>query len=291
MGVPGPDDVAGLLPGPGSVVRARASDVRLFGAAGYALLLQVAHPTVAAGVRDHSSYRTDPWGRLLRTVDFVNLLVYGSARDAAALGQGLRRMHAGIRGVDPAGRPYRALEPTAYAWVHASLADTIVRGTRFFGRRLDPQEEDRFWEEWRDLGLLLGVRDRDLPATWRDYRAYLRRTIDEVLQYNDVVRDVVATASRPVQHLPWPLAGRVVGAAGRPVGLYGRLLTVGMMPAALRDKLGLRLSAPEQAAFAALAAANRAATPVLPAPLRRIGPVALRLRRPVIERGPFAAAS
>ena len=59
------------------------SDARTFTGAGAALLLQVAHPTVAAGVREHSNFERDPWGRLWRTLDFVNVFVYGSPADAA----------------------------------------------------------------------------------------------------------------------------------------------------------------------------------------------------------------
>ena len=33
---------------------------------GRALLMQVAHPLVAAGVAEHSGYREDPWKRLER---------------------------------------------------------------------------------------------------------------------------------------------------------------------------------------------------------------------------------
>ena len=36
----------------------------LLGAGPRALLLQIAHPLVAAGVADHCDFRTDPWRRL-----------------------------------------------------------------------------------------------------------------------------------------------------------------------------------------------------------------------------------
>ena len=52
---------------------------------GRALLLQVAHPLVAAGVSQHSNYREDPFGRLYRTLDTVTTIVFGSASDAKAV--------------------------------------------------------------------------------------------------------------------------------------------------------------------------------------------------------------
>ena len=73
-----------LAPHPGTVAWRRASDARLLLAAGYALLLQVSHPTVGAGVSEHSQFRRDPWGRLLRTLDYTYTMVYGGPRAAAS---------------------------------------------------------------------------------------------------------------------------------------------------------------------------------------------------------------
>src|SRR5580698_10847417 len=87
--------------------------------AGRALLLQTMHPVVGAGVRDHSDYRTDPWGRLDRTITSLQIQMFGGQRavDEAAR---LREMHKAIRGVGFAGEHYSALQPQAYAWVHLS---------------------------------------------------------------------------------------------------------------------------------------------------------------------------
>jgi len=97
--LPSEHEVPQLVPGPGSVTWRRATDARTFLAAGYALLLQVAHPTVGAGVRDHSDYREDPWGRLLRTLDFTNALIYAEPPLAAAVARGVRARHRRIRGL------------------------------------------------------------------------------------------------------------------------------------------------------------------------------------------------
>src|SRR5437764_2499574 len=134
--LPREEQFAELAIVPGSVTWRYASDARAMLGAGAALLLQVSHPTVAAGVREHSEFERDPWGRLLRTLDFVNLLIYGGPEAAARTGRALREMHRRIKGVDPDGKRYHALEPEAYAWVHATLAEVIVRAHRLFGRRL-----------------------------------------------------------------------------------------------------------------------------------------------------------
>ena len=73
-----------VTPDPSSIAWERAGDARVLLMSGYALLLQVAHPTVGAGVSDHSSFLADPWGRLLRTLDVAATLVYGGDDAAAA---------------------------------------------------------------------------------------------------------------------------------------------------------------------------------------------------------------
>src|SRR4051794_23108904 len=159
-----------LAVGRGSVVWRYGSDARtLITGSGAALLMQVAHPTVAAGVREHSDFERDPWGRLLRTLDFVNLLIYGGPDAAARTGRVLREMHKHIKGTAPDGTRYHALEPAAYAWVHATLAEVIVRAHRAFGRRLSGEELECFYGEWKAVGRLLGVRERDLPADWAGF--------------------------------------------------------------------------------------------------------------------------
>lgn len=286
-------DIEALL-GPRSVVQRRAGDVRVVaGGGGYALLLQVAHPIVAGGVRDESSFQTDSWQRLARTLDLSYLLVYGRPEARAELGAALRRLHRPIRGVDPWGRAYDALDPAAYAWVHATLAEGIVRAHAHLGRPLSTAQREALWSGWLELGTFLGIREGDLPATWPRFQTYLASMIDEVLENNDVVQAVLATAARPRGQPPVPLQRMpawMLAAAGRPLGRYGRFLASGMMPPALRAKLDIAWSPRQDRAFRAVAALNRAATPVLPRSLRRAGPTYIRLRRAEIARGPFAAA-
>src|SRR5947207_13278233 len=64
--LPAEDEIPDLIPGPGSVAWRLSSDARIMSTAGYALLLQVAHPTVGAGVHEPSNLQANPWGSLLR---------------------------------------------------------------------------------------------------------------------------------------------------------------------------------------------------------------------------------
>ncbi len=85
--LPAEGEVPDLIPGPGSVAWRLSSDARIMSTAGYALMLQVAHPTVGAGVHEHSNFEADPWGRLLRTLDYTTVMVYGRPELAGRDGQ------------------------------------------------------------------------------------------------------------------------------------------------------------------------------------------------------------
>lgn len=266
-----------------------AGDGRLLAGAGYALLLQVAHPTVGAGVAEHSNFRQDPWGRLLRTLDFTSSMVYGGPGLAAETGRRVRDMHKAIKGVRPDGEPYHALEPEAYAWVHATLADAIVRASERFVRPVPRHELEIFWAEWRRLGRLVGVRERDLPATWAGFGEYFDATVAERLEDTPTVRDVLESLDRP----PPPELRLVTDSLWRvarvPAAQVMRVGTAGLASPELRAKLGLRWGRVQELELRALGAASRAAGPLLPTSVKGFGPSYLRWRGAAIARGDVAS--
>jgi len=282
------DEARDLVPKPGSVVWEYAGDARLLGVAAYPILLQVAHPTVGAGVAEHSAFKSDPWGRLFRTLDYSYALSYGGARMAWEVGRRVRHFHKNVRGTRPDGERYYGLEPAAYAWVHATLAEGIVRGHDLFGRPMDRTESESFWTDWRRQGRLVGVRERDLPGTWPEFRAYFDRTVDEELGDNDAVRDLLAALAAPARP-PLPVLGergwRVIRL---PAARSTELATIGFLPPVLRERLGIEWPASKERQFRLLARASRAATRLMPRTLRNIGPTYLRCRRAALERGDVA---
>ncbi|MCW3026873.1 MAG: hypothetical protein JWN81_84 [Solirubrobacterales bacterium] len=276
--LPREDEVPGLVPGPGSVTWQRAADVRTLIAAGYALVLQVAHPTVGAGVAEHSSYRRDPWGRLFRTLDFTNSLIYTEPQVAAKVARNLRSIHTQIKGVRADGSRYHALEPGAYAWVHASLFGAIASAHARFGIPLQRAQQEQFWIEWRGLGRLLGVRERDLPVTLGGYEDYFEEMVLEVLEDNASVQGVIETLDE-FTDLPMPRYAEPVWRLGSlPAAHALRLATVGMLPGILRDRFGLRWTHAQEVELRTLGWALRAATPLMPQSLRVLGPFYLRWR-------------
>lgn len=286
--LPTHEEVLQLVPRRGDAVWRLAGDVRLLSAAGYALMLQVAHPTVGAGVGEHSSFAADPWGRLLRTLDYVNGTVYGGPHLAGAIGRRVRAMHTQIKGLRPDGTRYHALEPGAYAWVHATLASAIIESHRHFGRRLHPGEAEEFWAGWRRLGRLIGVRDRDLPEEWAAFPAYFDSVVEHDLADNPTVHEVLETLARPPRPPVGALPPAAWNALSRPLTGQMHTITVGLLPPRLRERLGIAWSGRQQRAFRALCAASRAGTPLVRGPLRDFGQTYVAWRRTALARGDVA---
>jgi uncharacterized protein (DUF2236 family) len=278
-----------LLVGPESACWRYASDARLYLVMLYPLLLQVAHPTVAAGVRDFSDFDKRPWERLLRTLDYVSLLVYGGP-DAIAAGRRLRALHKGFRGELGDGQRYYALEPQAYAWVHATLLHTYVAGHEHFGQPMEPTEIESFYREYRGLGRLIGVRPRDLPDSWREFCAYFAEVSRTELVPNETVDRVlraVQLSGPPVVPIP-DLLWRALRIPARRATWIGG---VGLITPELRSRLNVPWTERDERAFQNLGRLTRAMSPAMPQRLRILGPTQLRLRRRAIARGPLGAAA
>jgi uncharacterized protein (DUF2236 family) len=273
--------------GPQSVCWRYGSDPRLYLVMLYPLLLQVAHPVVSAGVQDFSDFEARPWQRLLGSLDYVGLLVYGGPQ-AVQAGRNLREMHRRFRGVRPDGRPYSALEPAPYAWVHATLLDSYVTGHAHFGQPMTLGQKDQFVREYRGLGALIGVRESELPDNWTDFRAYLETTIERQLAPTESVAAVLR-AVQEAKPPPLPLPGAVWRAARVPARRALWLGGVGLLPAGLRRRLQIPWSARDERQFQWLGRVTRACTPLMPPGLRVIGPAQLRLRRRAVDRGPLGA--
>jgi uncharacterized protein (DUF2236 family) len=265
-------------PGPDSLVFGRMADDRGLLIGGATLVLQVADRTVGAGVEQHSNFKAEPWRRLYGTLVSLTTIVYGTTAEAAQEVERLRQMHQSIRGVDSAGRPYSALRPAPWAWVHGTLAWSVIRLNEVFRTPFTGAEAEQYWREWLAVGRLLGVRDGDLPDTYAGFVAMLDESAATELEDNRSVRDVIEAVSL----IPPPARLRFLGPVwrtviGHPVGSLSRLVTIGALPPTLAARLDLRLTAREQRRlrrFTALVAGLRR---LLPRQLRP-GPAALLIQ-------------
>ncbi len=234
-----------------------------------ALLMQVAHPLVAAGVADHSRYRTEPLGRLVVTLDLMLTIVFGDTAGALAAASRINRTHERIQGRtrSAAGRwkigaDYDAREPRLALWVLATLIDTSVLVYETLVGPLAPLERERYYRESKRVGALLGMPEDALPATWDAFRDEVERFIagDELAISRDARR-----IARGLLHPPAlvPLLPRRAWSLVNPI-------TVGLLPERLRRGYGLRYRLPERLAHAGLVRALRVAVRHLPASLTTV---------------------
>jgi uncharacterized protein (DUF2236 family) len=145
--------------GPGSVTWRVHSHMSSLVGGFRSLLLQTLHPLAMAGVAQHSSFRTDPLGRLQRTAGFVAITTYGTTAEAEAAIDKVRRVHERVRGVAPDGRPYSANDPDLLAWVHHVEVQSFLVAYQRIGPGLSAGEADRYVAEMALLGERLGVKE------------------------------------------------------------------------------------------------------------------------------------
>jgi uncharacterized protein (DUF2236 family) len=270
---------AGLF-GPGTITwRVNREGVLLLGG-GRALILQVAHPLVAAGVAAYSNYREDPWGRLYRTLDLTTAIVFGDSDTSAEASGRLRRMHSRVRGKTeesggrfPVGTPYEANDPDLLMWVHATLVDTSILVYDRYVARLTIDERRRYYEEQKLLGEAFGVPIERQPATYADFNEYMADMLDgDSIAVTDALRDVVDATLRP--SMPF---------VARPLIEAMNLATTGMLPARLREELGLTWGPNRERLVAASRLMLRGALPLLPRLAREFPPARSADRRVRLE--------
>ncbi|WP_305805890.1 oxygenase MpaB family protein [Stenotrophomonas sp. YIM B06876] len=138
-----------------------------------ALMLQLLHPLVLAGVYDHSNFRQDLVGRLRRTTAFVAGTSYGPTAAVEKLVARVRRIHASVYGQLPDGRRYAADDPALLTWVHVTEAYGFLEGCRRYCREVPAAIADRYYDEYRRVAEALGA--RDVPASQAQVQDYFAR--------------------------------------------------------------------------------------------------------------------
>jgi len=122
------------------------------------LLLQMLHPSVLAGVWDHSNFRRDMNGRLRRTARFVATTTYGERMTAEALIGRVRTIHKQISGTLPDGTPYCANDPALLSWVHVTETSSFLNAWMRYSEPFMPMNsQDRYFEEMAQIGEALGA--------------------------------------------------------------------------------------------------------------------------------------
>ncbi len=203
-----------------------------------ALLMQATHPVAFEGFFAHTGAMDEPYERLARTAKVVDTIAFGSSVDADRATRRVRAMHRRVRGelAEPAGRfpagtPFAADDPELLLWVLATLVDSALVVYERYVSSLSWAERDAYWQDYRVIGRLFGLKDDEMPADIDAFDDYMHGMLTgDVLYVTPAAREL---AIRIVMRPPVPLIRR-------PVLELVNFITVGLLPSRLRRQYGLR---------------------------------------------------
>lgn len=244
----GPD--TSFFPDDAVIRRVHREGIVLLGA-GRALLMQLAHPLVAKGVAEHSSFQSNRRQRLLRTLKPTLAIVFGSQAQARQAAAGIGAVHEHV-----SGEGYRAEDPKLLFWVLATLIDSALLIHERFLRPLTHDEQEDYYQESLRAGELLGVLRELAPpdmASFHEYMASAMPSLEVTDQARALARDLFA----------WD------GLAA-PGGWFLRQATTALLPQELRESYGLAWSPGQARTVTALIRASGTLLRRTPASLRRL---------------------
>ncbi|MBV9413256.1 MAG: DUF2236 domain-containing protein [Acidimicrobiia bacterium] len=193
--------------------------------AGRALLLQLAHPHVAAGVDEHSDFQHNPFKRLQGTLEAVYTMVYGPTELAEGVGRRVQWIHTFVK--SPA---YSASDPANLLWVHATLLDSALGCYERLVRPLSGDEAETYYQQMTQVAERFGCPRSEQPADYREFRAYWDdqvRTIEVTDVGRRLARDVIEPALPLKLHVPL-----------KPLLEMQRVVAIGTLPEPIREGFG-----------------------------------------------------
>jgi uncharacterized protein (DUF2236 family) len=244
---------AGIF-GPHSVSWRLDREAAVFLGAGRALLLQLAHPWVAAAITEHSRSLSDPIGRFQRTFNITLTMMFGTTTQAIAAARKLHRRHAGIcgalsesSGAYSAGFAYKANDLAALRWVWATLIETAPLAYELIAPMMSIEDRERYYAEARLFAALFGIPQDALPQSWANF-----------------------AGSGAARHI----AAELFAGAGTcwRMPLWYRALTARLLPPRLRQDFGLAYGRAEYRSATRAIAVLRCVYPWIPSSLRYVAP-------------------
>jgi uncharacterized protein (DUF2236 family) len=234
-----------------------------------AILLQFAHPLIAAGITDHSGFRDKPLAavqRLRHTVRAMLALTFGNDADRERALERIRAIHRRVHGqlsADvgpfPAGTAYSAEDPDLVLWVHATLVESVPMFYEMLIAPLAPAERDRYCAAAAPVAVALNARRGEVPCSWEALQAYLDR----------MHASGRTTVSAQARELAAAVLSPPFGPLGSPGAAVNRLLTLGTLPPGVRSQYGFEWTRRDDRLLQLVVPALRMSRRVLPGRLAK----------------------
>jgi uncharacterized protein (DUF2236 family) len=235
-----------------------AGEAILIAGGGRAILLQLADPAIGHGVADHSNFDSRPLDRLHATLTFAYATVFGTPEQVAEVRARVNNAHGPVHSAGLAGSPaYDAFSPELQLWVAATLYDSAMSVYELVYGSLDDATADLIYAEYGQLGMNLQMPEGLWPPDRDAFADYWNGRLSS-LRTDRTTRSVAQRMLHP-RSAPLPL---------RLAMPLGRLVSVGLLPAAVREAYGIPWSAANQRRYTRVWALTRAIYPLLPDALR-----------------------
>jgi len=231
-------------------------------AAGANVIMQLSMLPVGHGVAKSrvDSGRVDkrPIKRTRTTLSYLAVALLGTDEERAALRREVDRQHHQVRSLPGEPVPYNAFDTELQLWVAACLYKGTEDIARVVGIERSDEDLERVYRYCARLGTTLQVRPEQWPADRQAFQAYWDGKVTEI-EMDDLTRGYLQGIAR-AEFLgrPWSsLLGPLV-----------QLQSVGFLPQAFRDELGLPWTARDQKVFDALMSTWAALDRKMPAVIR-----------------------
>lgn len=207
---------------PGDPIWRVNSDASMYPGGIRALLLQSLHPLAMAGVAGHSGYKSDPWGRLQRTANFIAMTTFGPIETAEETIAHVRSIHERVRGKADDGRPYRASDPRLLEWVGvAETASFLSAYQHFGGAPLSRADADTYVAQSALVAEKLGA--NPMPRSTRELDERIESWRPE-LRASEAAKDTARflLLEPPIPHLAKPGYGMLAAGAIATLPVWAR---------------------------------------------------------------------
>jgi len=216
-----------------------------------AVLMQIAHPLIAAGVAEHSGFSKHRFARLYRTSMAAAAITFGSRDLALRTIELINRKHQRVHGVlqeqagaYPPGTRYDANDPELKLWVLATIIESTLLVQDLFVSPLSAGEREQYYNDSVTVAKLFEIPEHLMPPTYADFQFYMRTIMESgVITVSDTAREIAHQLFSP------SIEGTLL--------YFGSAAGIGLLPARLRNEFGFRWSRRRDKWLARTASASR----------------------------------